>query len=98
MAVTYPPGPAPTTRTLAAISAISGLQEKRRGRLDQALDALDEARGVVAVDHAMIERRAQVHHGARNESGAVPHRPHGFLVDADDRHLGPVEHWRACDA
>src|SRR4029453_365228 len=67
IAVTEPPGPPPTTRTLALMSAISRLYENRRRRLEQAFYALHELGGVVAVDHAMIERRGEVHHGARHE-------------------------------
>ena len=32
------------------------LDEQRGGGLDQRAQALDESRGVIAVDHAMIER------------------------------------------
>src|SRR6185312_4943156 len=92
------PGPPPTTSTLAAISAISFLYEKRCRGFDQTLDALDEARRDVAVDDTMIERGRKVHHRARHELSALPHRPHGLLVDADDRHLRPVDHWRRHDA
>jgi hypothetical protein len=65
----------------------SALHEDQRRRFEQRLEPLDEHRRVPAVDHAMVERRRQVHHLARHELRAVPHRPDHHLVDADNRHF-----------
>ena len=59
---------------------------------------LDEGRRVVAVDHAVIEGRREVHRSSRNEAAVAPDRPPDDLVDADDRHFRPVDHRRRRDA
>ncbi len=74
------------------------LDEQRRRRLDQRPQALDEGRGVIAVDHPMIERRRQVHDFSRNEAAVAPDGLHDDLVDADDRDFRPVDDRRRDNA
>ena len=75
------------------------LLDEQRGRgLDQRPQALDEGRGVMAVDHAMIERGREVHDLRGTKP---PSRQTGLdddLVDADDRHFRPVDDRRRGDA
>ena len=68
------------------------------GRLQQRLDPLDERGRVPAVDDAVVEARRQVHHRARLELPAVPHRAHLHLVDPDDGDLGVVDDRRGDQA
>ena len=90
-------GPAADDEHLGSDLGHLSLYENRRRRFEQALDALDEARRNIAVDDAVIEGGRQIHHGARHELRALPHRAHDLLVDADDRDLRPVDHRRGDD-
>ena len=64
---------------------------KQSGCLEQCPDALDERRGIGAVDHAMVERRRQVHDLARKHRAVDVHGTGRDLVDADDRDLRVVD-------
>ena len=68
IAQTYPPGPLPITNNLQAMSFMaSAFDEDQRGRFEQRLDALHEARRIEAIYHTMIKARGQVHHIAGDE-------------------------------
>ena len=79
--------------------AIAGLLTNSiAGRSSSARMRLHELRPRPAVDHAVVERRRQVHHLARAPSRRRDHRPLDDAVDADDRHLGAVDHRGGDDA
>ena len=72
--------------------------EQRRRMLQQALQLLDELRRVIAVDHAMIEGRRQVHHLAHDDLAALHDGPFDDGVGADDRDFGMIDDRRRDDA
>ena len=74
------------------------LDEQHRRALEQAAQRLHELGRVHAVDHAVVERRRQVHHLPRHHRAVAHHRPRHDAVDADDRDLGMVDHRRRDDA
>src|ERR1700722_17289070 len=56
-----------------AAKLVHSLLDEQRGRgLDQRPQALDESRGVIAVDHTMIEGGRQVHDFSRNKAAVAP--------------------------
>src|SRR4029079_14401843 len=74
------------------------LDEQRRGCLEESAQRLHEACRAQAVDHAMIERRREVHHAPRNDRAGAHHGPLDGAVDADDRDLGMIDHGCRDDA
>ena len=69
------------------LGSCGSIHEQGGGMFQQRLDALDELGGVVAVDHAVIEGRRQVHHLAHDDLAVAHHRPLDDLVGADDARL-----------
>src|SRR3569623_2945987 len=56
------------------------------------LQVLDVARGVPAVDDAVVATDRQVHALSADDVGAAEHRALDDLVGADDRDFGAVDH------
>ncbi len=53
----WDPPPSAPFRPPSEIGKVSPFYEKLSGRFEERAQALDEGRGVVAVDHPMVERR-----------------------------------------
>src|SRR5215217_3770384 len=71
-AVTLPGLPA--ARGYPAGAPVSARHQDHRGRFEQPLDALDEARGVVAINDTVIEGGGEIHHLARHDAAILPDR------------------------
>src|SRR5262249_11146445 len=72
--------------------------EDRRGIFEKPLDALNEFRGVVAVDHAVIERRRDVHPLAHDYLALDHHRLLDDRVRPNDRDFRMIDDRRRDDA
>src|SRR5580698_8364944 len=101
-----PPGRAPQAAPSLMDTRLRGydnfhsslLDEQHGRRLDQCPQALEETRGVMTVDHAMIEGGRQVHRLPWREAAITPDGPDDDLVDAHDRHFRPIDDRRRNNA
>ena len=73
------------------LTCILGFELKRFGVLQARLDELDELGTDGAINHAVILRKAQIHHLADNNLTLADNRPLGDLVHTQDRNLRKVD-------
>src|SRR3546814_12494555 len=86
------------TDTLFPYTTLFRSREQQHRRLDQFLERLHIARGVPAIDDAVVAADRQVHQLGAAKIVAVKDRALDNLVRADDRDLGPVDDRRGRDA